>query len=99
MASHQHAEEHAHPGAMQYVVIAAILAIITSIEVAVYYIDALEDFLVYILLCLSAIKFGIVVGYYMHLKFDNKLFMWIFGAGLAVGASVVSSLIALFDHF
>ena len=51
---------------MQYVVIAAILAIITSIEVAVYYIDALEDFLVYILLCLSAIKFGIVVGYYMH---------------------------------
>jgi cytochrome c oxidase subunit 4 len=55
--------------------------------------------MVYILLPLSALKFGIVVGYYMHLKFDNKLFTWIFGMGLLTGCSVILALIALFDRF
>jgi hypothetical protein len=41
----------------------------------------------------------IVVGYYMHLKFDNKLFTWLFGAGMVTGGSVVITLIALFDRF
>jgi cytochrome c oxidase subunit IV len=97
--SHPHVEEHAHPPIMQYVLIAAILAIITAIEVATYYIDALESALVYILISLSVIKFSIVVGYYMHLKFDNKLFTWIFGLGLVAGGAVVCALIALFNRF
>lgn len=97
--SHEHAEEHAHPPIMQYVLIAAILAIITAIEVATYYIDALSGALVYILIALSVVKFSIVVGYYMHLKFDNRLFTWIFGLGLVAGGAVVTTLIALFDRF
>ena len=94
-----HSDEHAHPGAMQYVLIAAILAIITAIEVATYYIGALKSVLVYILLVLSVMKFVIVVGYYMHLKFDNKLLMWIFGMGLLAGGAALLSLIALFNRF
>jgi cytochrome c oxidase subunit IV len=68
-----HAEEHAHPGPRKYVMIATILTVITAIEVAVYYVPALEAALVYILLALSALKFALVVSFYMHLKFDNKL--------------------------
>ena len=83
--SHDHPEEHAHPPIMQYVLIAAILAIITAIEVATYYVEAIESALVYILIVLSVVKFVIVVGYYMHLKFDNKLFTWIFALGLLAG--------------
>lgn len=99
MSHQEHTEEHAHPAAMQYVLIAAILAIITAIEVASYYIGAIESILVYVLIVLSVVKFSIVVGYYMHLKFDNKLFTWIFCTGLLVGGSVILSLIALFDRF
>ncbi len=99
MPNREHTEEHAHPPIMQYVLIAAILAIITAIEVATYYIEAIESLLVYILLVLSVIKFVIVVGYYMHLKFDNKLFTLLFASGMVVGGSVVISLIALFDRF
>jgi cytochrome c oxidase subunit 4 len=95
----EHPEEHAHPPIMQYVLIAAILAIITAIEVATYYIEAIESALVYILIVLSVLKFVIVVGYYMHLKFDNKLFAWIFGLGMAAGVGVVIAIIALFDRF
>jgi cytochrome c oxidase subunit 4 len=98
MAVHPRAEEHAHPGAMTYVRIAVVLAILTSIEVAVYYIEALHDFLVYILVVLSAIKFATVVGYYMHLKFDNRLLTWVFLGGLLTAMSVILSLLALFDR-
>ncbi|MEX1158409.1 MAG: cytochrome C oxidase subunit IV family protein [Thermomicrobiales bacterium] len=94
-----HSDEHAHPGAMQYVLIAAILAIITATEVATYYIGALASVLVYILIALSVLKFTIVVGYYMHLKFDNRLLTWIFGMGLLAGGAVVLSLTALFTRF
>ncbi|HEX5164352.1 MAG TPA: cytochrome C oxidase subunit IV family protein [Thermomicrobiales bacterium] len=97
--SNEHAEAHAHPPAMQYVLIAAILSIITAVEVATYYIDSLEAILVEILIVLSIMKFSIVVGYYMHLKFDNKLFTWVFGLGLVAGGSVTVALIALFDRF
>ena len=96
---HQDDHEHAHPGVRTYVEIAIILAIITSAEVAVYYISALEDYLVYILLFLSAIKFLVVVGYFMHLKFDNRMFSAFFFFGLMLGVGLVTSFMALFDHF
>lgn len=100
MAVPQHTDdhEHAHPGVMAYVQIAIILAIITSAEVAVYYIDAMAPYLVYTLLIMSAVKFLIVVGYFMHLKFDNRLFAGIFFFGLVVGIVIVTSFMALFDH-
>ena len=99
MPNREHTEEHEHPPIMQYVLIAAILAIITAIEVATYYIESIESLLVYIVVVLAAIKFVIVVGYYMHLKFDNKLFTWLFASGMVAGGSVVIALIALFDRF
>lgn len=95
----EHTDDHDHPGMMQYVLIAAILAIITAIEVATYYIESLEPYLIWILMPLSIAKFVIVVGYYMHLKFDNKLFTWLFASGMLAGGAVVISLIALFDRF
>ena len=100
MAEHhmeQHVEE--HPTPRTYLRVAVILTIITAIEVAVYYIPQLEDLLVYILVTLSAVKFAIVVGYYMHLKFDNKLFRNIFVFALMVALSVVVSFMVLFARF
>src|SRR6188474_3457321 len=90
-------EEH-HPSAREYVKIAAVLTVLTSIEVAVYYIDQLHDFLAYILLTLSAIKFFLVVGWYMHLRFDNRLFTYFFVFGLGVAATVITSFLILFDR-
>jgi cytochrome c oxidase subunit IV len=94
----EHAVEHAHPSPREYVKIAVILAIITAIEIAVFYIERLDPYEAYILLPLSALKFILVVGYYMHLKFDNRLFSYMFIFGLAVGGGVIVSLMALFDR-
>lgn len=95
----ERAEEvaHEHPTWQAYARIAAILTIITALEVATYYID-IGELLVYILLVLSALKFGIVIGYYMHLKFDNRLYTFMFCFGLATAVGILVSFLALFDR-
>ena len=88
--------EHAHPGARQYITIAVILSVITAIEVAVYYFPPLHPILAPILIVLSAVKFATVVMFYMHLKFDSRLFSAMFLFGLAAAAFTIIMFIALF---
>ncbi len=80
-------EEH-HPGPRQYVTIGVILFVLTVVEVAVVYMS-LGAFLLPILMVLMVIKFALVVLYFMHLKFDNKLFSTLFTAPLLIAASIV----------
>lgn len=99
MASHSEAAagEQAHPGWQTYAVIAAVLAVITAAEVAVFYIEALRPVLVPILLVLSTAKFSLVVMFYMHLKFDSRIFTGVFVAPLVLAiAFVIIGLIVIF---
>src|SRR5690349_15979205 len=74
-----------HHGATdrQYIVIALVLAVITAMEVTISYIDIGPIFLP-VLLILMAIKFFTVVSYFMHLKFDNKIFSFMFYLGVVL---------------
>jgi cytochrome c oxidase subunit 4 len=85
-----------HPGESTYIKVAVVLAVITIVEVAVYYAGLGRTLLVTILLCLSAIKFVTVVGFFMHLKFDDRRLTWIFGFGLLVAFSIIMAIYALF---
>ena len=92
-----HAVAH-HPDPAQYVVVGIILAGITAFEVMLYYIEGLNfEFLVVVLLALSALKFFIVVGFFMHLKFDAKLFSVLFFGGLALAIAVFTVAIATLE--
>jgi cytochrome c oxidase subunit 4 len=88
---------HAHPSQSIYVRIAVILTAITTVEVAIWYIDWFQDSgtLVPALVVLSTIKFVTVVGYYMHLKFDDARFRYIFVCGLVLAISIVAALVVL----
>lgn len=92
-----HIEEH-HPDARKYMIIALILAVITAVEVGVYYLPAVRPVLPPTLIALSAIKFSLVVMYYMHLKFDNRLFTGMFLFGLATAAFTIIAFLALFGY-
>ena len=81
-----------------YWTIAGVLAVITAVEVAIFYIDALAPALAPILLTLSAVKFALVVMFFMHLKFDSKIFTGVFVAGLSIATFMVVALIVLY-HF
>jgi cytochrome c oxidase subunit IV len=97
--THSHEADHgahAHPGPKFYILIGVVLTVLTALEVAVFYIPALQAALVPILLVLTAGKFGLVVMFYMHLKFDSRIFSWVFIAPLVLAIAVVISLIILF---
>jgi len=80
----EHAGKQAHPGPVEYIKIGSILAVITAVEVGIYYVEAIEDALVPILIALSALKFSLVVMWFMHLKFDSRVFSWLLAGGLAL---------------
>ncbi len=80
----EHAGGRAHPGPLEYVKIGLILAVITAVEVGVFYLDIAQWALVTILVVLSAVKFSLVVMWFMHLKFDNRVFSWLLAGGLAL---------------
>lgn len=98
-AEHDAGTQH-HPTEKTYIQIAAILAIITAVEVAIYYIPALEGILVPALIALSVAKFLMVIGYFMHLKDDHRMLGGIFIAALIVSLAVFIGLwfIANFDQ-
>lgn len=93
------AAEHAHPNPRTYVLIGGILAGITLLEIYAYTRTDIRPVLVPILLGLSAVKFALVVGFFMHLKFDHPLFTGVFGFGLAVAASIITALMFLFHQY
>lgn len=88
-----------HPTAKQYVLIGIILTLITMLEVAVFYVEALRSVFAVIFLGLSAVKFAIVAFYYMHLKFDHTLFSAFFFVGLFLAGSIVMALMAILGAF
>jgi cytochrome c oxidase subunit 4 len=96
--THGHVE-HTHPSNGTYVVVAAILGLITAVEVGVFYLDALRPVLVPILLTLSAAKFTMVVGFFMHLKFDSKLYRALFVGPLIVAVAVMMAMFLLYGVF
>jgi len=96
-AEHGHgAEEHGHASVKFYWMIGGILAALTALEVAAYYME-LGAAEVPLLLILSAAKFILVVGFFMHLKFDSRIFTGVFVAGLVLAVFMVSALIALYQ--
>ena len=48
------------------------------------------------LLSLSAVKFALVAAFYMHLKFDHKLFSWLFVVPMTFAVGVIIALMILF---
>ena len=93
-----HATE-AHPSNRTYVMIAVILGILTAMEVMVFYVEALAPLLVPILMVLMLVKFGLVVGFFMHLKFDNRILSGVFGWGLLIAFLILMALLALYGKF
>jgi cytochrome c oxidase subunit 4 len=80
--SHDH-----HPSPAQYWKIAAFLAVLTAIEVSLFYIDealGLGVFNALALISLSAIKFIVVVGWFMHVRYEKPIITRFFTAGFVL---------------
>ena len=88
--------ERPHATTVTYLTVAAVLTVLTILEVGAFYVPQFKPILVPSLLTLSAAKFSLVVMFYMHLKFDHKLFRAVFVLPLAIAAAVIIGLMFLF---
>jgi len=90
--------EKEHPTWSTYWKVAVILTVITAVEVWVYYIPSFVASRLFVpsLLIMSAVKFVTVVLFYMHLRYDHKLFRALFTGPLIIAAFTLIGLLFLF---
>ena len=83
-----------------YWTVAAVLAVITIVEVALTLIPGIPNLLlVVILLVLAAIKGAGVVMFFMHLRGDARVFQLLFIAPLVLATSMIVAFLAIFSHY
>lgn len=85
-----------HPEARDYVQIFAILFVITALEVTASYVAMPTWLFVSALTGMAVAKFALVVGFYMHLKFDNRMFRRLFAFGIILAVTIFALVLALF---
>ena len=73
---------HHYAGIRTYLLVFAMLAILTAIEVAVSYLGG--GLRVSLLLIMSAAKALLVILFFMHLKYDSRWYAFIFFVPLAL---------------
>lgn len=85
-------KEHDHPGDLLYAKVFVLLVAVTTAEVLTYTFDMRGTLLIAALMPMMIFKFGVVAAYFMHLRFDARLFTWVFVVGiiLAIGVYIVA---------
>ncbi len=88
---------HKHPTPRQYVQIAVLLAVLTGVEVGLFYTEpTLGNLVTPALLVLAVLKFLLVVGFYMHLRYEKRFLSGLFGAGFVLAALVYAVVLVTF---
>jgi cytochrome c oxidase subunit 4 len=85
---HEEYELEHHPSPRQYVKIGVILAVVTAGEVAIYYVDSMRDIIVPFLVAF--------VMWFMHLRFDSRVFRRLFVSGLVLAGAVYVIVLVIF---
>jgi len=104
-AATDHAHHEHHPSDGLYWKVGAALGFVTLLEVGTYFVTddpyshELKWVLIIGLLVLMTLKFVVIVSYFMHVKFDNKLFRNVFVAGLVLAVGVYLAVLTSFQFW
>ncbi len=93
--AHGHSSESHGLNPRQYGIVFVVLTVITIVELVLSYSGLGRVGLIVVLFPLSALKFGIVVALFMHLRFDSPFFTKMFIGPLVLAALVLLALITL----
>ena len=89
-----------HASIRTYINVAVALTILTAIEVASLYIPGIPNWLlVTALIVMAALKFFLVVGFFMHLRYDSNIMRALFVGPLIIAILIILALMALFSSF
>jgi cytochrome c oxidase subunit IV len=78
------AEQHRHHGITQFFVVWAGLLVLTGIKVYLTYQNLPPVRMLTILMGLSLIKAGLIIGYFMHMKYEISRMKWLTMCALVV---------------
>ncbi len=95
MAHEAHSSESHGLNPRQYTIVFVVLTVITIVELFLSYSGLGRVGLMVVLFPLSALKFGIVVALFMHLRFDSPFFTKMFLGPLVLAALVLLALLTL----
>ncbi len=92
---------HPHPAPRQYVLIAVVLVVITGFEVATSYLegDVNSNLIILALGVMAALKFFLVVAWFMHLRTDSKILRRLFVLGLVAAPLVYTVMLLVLRVF
>ena len=89
-----------HATVRTYITVAVALALITAVEVATLYVPGIPNgLLVASLLAMSVVKFVLVVGFFMHLKYDGSIMRALFIGPLVLSILIILAIMALFGAY
>jgi cytochrome c oxidase subunit IV len=90
-----------HPQPAKYVMIAAILVVVTAAEVGLYYLqgDIPDGLILVLLLVFAVIKFSLVASWYMHLRTDKPIFRNFFVLGIVAAITLYLVVLATLQVF
>lgn len=84
---------------IQYVKVAAVLFVLTALEIWMYYLegDIPDGVITALLLVFAFLKFFLVVSFYMHLREDKPIFRRLFLLGLVAALILYGVMLATFQ--
>ncbi len=89
-----------HATVQIYIRVAVVLGLLTAIEIGAVYVPGIPSHaLVALLLVFSVLKFGLVVSFFMHLRYDNKLLTVLFVGPLIIAMAIILAIMALFGAY
>jgi cytochrome c oxidase subunit 4 len=98
--AHLPPEDIEHPGPRQYVVVAVVLAVLTALEVGLFYMDFVPRPVVTgSLIVLMTLKFSLVALWFMHLRFDSRIYRRLFITGIILAMAVFLIVLLTFGVF
>ena len=95
-----HAPGGGHATVQTYVRVAVVLGILTAIEIGALYVPGLPNrVLVTLIIIFGTLKFALVVAFFMHLRYDNKLLTVLFVGPLIIALGIILAIMALFSAY
>lgn len=87
------AEQHRHHGKAQFFWVWGVLLVITAVEVYLGYQNMEPVRMLSILMGLSIVKAALIIGYFMHMKFETALMRWV------ITLSVIACFVIMYFFF
>ncbi len=90
--------EHGWPDS-KYIWLAFFLAVVTAAEIYAHSVDWLGPAFVPAMIIMMVVKFAAVVLFFMHLRFDSRIFSWLFYSGLLLAVGVYIGFLMMNQFF